>query len=108
MNINLKIQTDDSPSLALEDDSSQLKLDIESKQLLKLSTGPAVYVSPSSDYNKFINKPSIESVELQGDKLFSDLGIFRVDNQGYDMPDSYTLDSMDINTLWENSIPIGG
>lgn len=105
MNIDLKIQTDDSPSLALND-SSSLSLDIKPNQLLELSTGPAIYVGSSGSYNNLWDKPSIESIELQGDKLFSDFGIFRIDNQGYDVPDDYTLDTLDINTLWNNSVPI--
>ena len=57
-------------------------------------------------YANLPDKPSIEDVELINNKDFPDLGIFRIDDQGYDIPDEYTLDSIDINTLWNNAIPI--
>lgn len=59
-------------------------------------------------YAQLTDKPSIESVVLVDDKLFTDLGIFRTDENGYDVPDDYTLSSMDINALWANAQPIGG
>ena len=36
-------------------------------------------VSGTKDYEKLINKPSIESVELIGNKDFSDLGLTALD-----------------------------
>lgn len=57
-------------------------------------------------YADLPDKPSIESVELVGNKTFPDLGIFKTDEQGYDVPDDYTLTSSDINSLWANAVPI--
>ena len=59
-----------------------------------------------SFYEDLSDKPSIESVELVGNKMFPDLGIFKTDEQGYDVSDDYTLSSIDINTLWSNAVPI--
>lgn len=36
--------------------------------------------SGTSDYNKLKNKPSIEHVELIGDKSFAELGLENMDN----------------------------
>lgn len=36
--------------------------------------------SGSADYNKLKNKPSIEHVELVGNKNFADLGLEKLDN----------------------------
>lgn len=33
----------------------------------------------SKDYNKMINKPQIESIELTGDKTFEELGLSELD-----------------------------
>lgn len=33
----------------------------------------------TKDYNKLINKPQIESVELIGDKTFEELGLYSMD-----------------------------
>lgn len=68
----------------------------------------APYVGKFGDYKKLDNKPSIEGVELEDDKLFPELGVFERDGQGYDVPDKYTLSTLDINSLWETAIPIGG
>lgn len=59
------------------------------------------------DYERLSNKPSIEGVTLSGDKTFPELGIFQRDQSGYDVPDDYTLSTMDINALWANSVAIG-
>lgn len=57
-------------------------------------------------YEDLNDRPSIESVELVGDKTFPDLGIFKTDDQGYDVSDNYTLTSIDINALWINAAPV--
>lgn len=78
MNVDLEIQTNDSPSLMLDmkiDNSSSLALDIESEQPLKLTADGAMYILSMSDYRKLINKPSIEGVELYDDKSFEELGL---------------------------------
>lgn len=59
------------------------------------------------DYERLSNKPSIENVTLSGNRNFDELGIFQTDDQGYDVPDDYTLSSMDINALWASAQPIG-
>lgn len=59
------------------------------------------------DYERLTNRPKIEGVTLTGDKAFTDLGIFRRDQQGYDVPDDYTLTSVEINSLWASAQPIG-
>lgn len=59
------------------------------------------------DYERLDNRPSIEGVTLSGDKTFQELGIFQTDGQGYDVPDDYTLSTLDINALWANAQPIG-
>lgn len=39
-----------------------------------------VQVTNTSDYNLLSNKPQIESVELQGNKTFNDLGLSNISN----------------------------
>lgn len=39
-----------------------------------------VQVNNTSDYNLLNNKPQIESVELQGNKSFNDLGLSKISN----------------------------
>jgi len=58
------------------------------------------------DFIDHIPKPSIEDVVLVGNNDFPDLGIFQVDQQGYDVPDDYSLTTMDINALWTNAVPV--
>jgi len=60
------------------------------------------------NYNQLSNKPSIENVTLTDNKDFDELGIFMTDQQGYSVPDEYTLTTQEINSLWENASPIGG
>jgi len=78
----------------------------EGESLVSIATLKDVF--GDGDYERLDNKPSIESVTLVDDKSFTDLGIFRTDQQGYDVPDDYTLSTMDINALWAAAIPIGG
>lgn len=59
------------------------------------------------DYERLTNRPRIEGVTLTGNKAFTDLGIFRRDQQDYDVPDDYTLTSVEINSLWASAQPIG-
>lgn len=57
---------------------------------LQVNNGPVVRgsmkvngagsASGSADYNKLRNKPSIEHVELVGDKSFEELGLENMDN----------------------------
>lgn len=39
-----------------------------------------IEVNNTSDYNLLNNKPQIESVELQGNKTFNDLGLSKITN----------------------------
>lgn len=78
----------------------------EEEQLVSIATLKDVF--GDGDYERLDNKPSIEGVELSGDKAFNELGIFQTDSQGYDVPDDYTLSTLDINALWANAQPIGG
>jgi len=59
-------------------------------------------------YAELPDKPSIEDVTLVGNNDFPDLGIFKTDENGYDVPDDYSLTSMDINAFWASAQPIGG
>ena len=77
----------------------------EEEQLVTIATLKDVF--GDGDYERLDNMPSIEDVTLVGNKTFPDLGIFRTDSQGYDVPDDYTLSTMDINALWANAQPIG-
>ena len=54
-------------------------------QITENITSPAsvvskVQVNNTSDYNLLKNKPQIESVELQGNKTFDDLGLTKLSN----------------------------
>ena len=56
-----------------------------------------------TDYNRLLNKPSIEHVTLVGNKDMPDLGIFidnEVDIDDHPQSDMYALDANEINTLW--------
>lgn len=77
----------------------------EDEKLVSIATLKDVF--GDGDYERLDNKPSIEGVELSGDKTFQELGIFQTDGQGYDVPDDYTLSTLDINALWANAQPIG-
>ena len=77
----------------------------EEEQLVSIATLKDVF--GDGDYERLDNKPSIEGVTLSGDKTFQELGIFQTDGQGYDVPDDYTLSTLDINALWANAQPIG-
>lgn len=82
MNVDLKIQTNTSPSLMLDmktEDTSGLALNIESEQSLELSTSGGYY-NFAADYEQLINKPSIEGIELLKDKTFDELGLQGSDN----------------------------
>lgn len=56
------------------------------------------------DYEKLLNKPSIEEVELVGDKSFPDLGIFIDPEEEYPSSDGYALTASEINDLWNLAI----
>jgi hypothetical protein len=77
----------------------------EDEKLVSIATLKDVF--GDGDYERLDNRPSIEGVELSGDKTFQELGIFQTDGQGYDVPDDYTLSTVDINALWANAQPIG-
>lgn len=67
--------------LKLEEEK-QLKLDSSESELLKLSLDESSMVV--KDYNKLINKPSINEVELKGDKSFEELGLLPMSNADID------------------------
>lgn len=54
----------------------------------------------TDDYNDLINKPSIEEVELMGDKSFPELGIFIEPEEEYPASDQYALTNIEITDLW--------
>lgn len=61
----------------------------------------------SGDYNDLINKPSIEDVELLGNKDMPDLGIFvdwDVDIDEHPQSDMYALGTDEINALWNGGL----
>ena len=61
----------------------------------------------TSDYNRLRNKPSIEDVQLIGNKTFPQLGIFidsDEDMDGYPDSDMYALTVQDINALWNGGL----
>jgi len=72
-----------------------------------VTVGTLKEVFGDGDYERLSNRPSIEDVELIGNKTFPELGIFKTDEQGYSVPDDYTLTTMDINQLWANAQPVG-
>lgn len=88
------------------DADKMLLVTSEGEKLATIATLKTVF--GTGDYELLDNKPSIEGVTLIDDKSFPDLGIFKTDQQGYDVPDDYTLSTMDINALWANAVPIGG
>lgn len=64
-------------------------------------TNPAPAPAPgTTDYNDLINKPSIEDVELVGDKTFPELGIFIDPEEQYPQSDDYALTNIEITDLW--------
>lgn len=98
MTIELGLHIGGSPSIGLTA-GGQPRLGLESQ---------SVVGAAATDYGQLVNKPSIEGVELEHDRLFPELGIFERDGEGYDVPDKYTLSTPDINALWDTAIPIGG
>lgn len=54
----------------------------------------------TSDYNKLRNKPKIESVTLQGDKSFPELGIFIDPDEEYPRSDDYAIENTEITAMW--------
>ena len=52
------------------------------------------------DYNYLYNKPSIEDVELIGDKSFPELGIFIDPEKEYPSSDEYAMTTVEITELW--------
>lgn len=57
--------------------STQNRLSAKNKLVGKLGTG---YTGSSLNYNNLKNKPSIEDVELIGNKTFEELGLAEIDN----------------------------
>lgn len=53
---------------------SNIPVTLEPKQSLHVSIGD-VRMVPASDYNKLINHPSLNGVEIVGDKSLGDYGI---------------------------------
>ena len=87
------------------DTDKMLLVTSEGEKLATVATLKQVF--GTSSYEDLDDLPSIEGVTLINDKSFPDLGIFKTDSQGYDVPDDYTLSTMDINALWANAVPIG-
>lgn len=56
-----------------------LTLELDSGDNAALNVGPTTVVSVN-DYNRLRNKPSIEGVELIGDKSFAELNLQRLTN----------------------------
>ena len=54
----------------------------------------------NGSYDELTDLPSIEGVELRGDKSFPDLGIFIQPEEQYPDSDDYALDNAEIDTLW--------
>lgn len=52
------------------------------------------------DYNELDNKPKIESVTLQGNKTFPELGIFIEPEEEYPASDQYALNNLEITEAW--------
>lgn len=63
IDIDIEINTDSSIDTDIQTSDGEIDTDIE------LSTGG------TNDYNDLINKPSIEGVELVGDKTLEELGV---------------------------------
>lgn len=54
---------------------------LSNNQVFSLQTNEAVGGTGTNDYEKLKNKPSINSVELIGNKEFEDLGMTPITNQ---------------------------
>ena len=63
IDIDIEINTDSSIDTDIQTSEGEIDTDIE------ISTGG------TNDYNDLINKPSIEGVELVGDKTLEELGV---------------------------------
>lgn len=63
IDIDIEINTDSSIDTDIQTSDGEIDTDIE------LSTGG------TNDYNDLVNKPSIEGVELIGDKTLEELGV---------------------------------
>ena len=63
IDIDIEINTDSSIDTDIQTSDGEIDTDI------KISTGG------TNDYNDLINKPSIEGVELVGDKTLEELGV---------------------------------
>lgn len=61
-------------NLAVEDDILQLHANQSSSDHASLNAG-VIIKELERNYNELVNKPSINNVELNGDKTLSDLGI---------------------------------
>lgn len=61
---------------------------------------PPASAPGTTDYLDLINKPSIEGVELVGDKDFPELGIFIDPEEQYPASDDYALTTVEITALW--------
>ena len=92
MNVNLKIQTTDPPPL---------ELNLQTGQTLGLTASTATKViNGATDYELLTNKPSIEMVELSGNRSFPDLGIFIDAEESLPRSDDYALGTLEIDNLW--------
>lgn len=54
----------------------------------------------TDDYNELRNKPSIEDVQLIGNKTFPQLGIFIEPEEEYPASDQYALNNLEITEAW--------
>jgi len=61
--------------LEIQESTPSLDLGIDSHQPLSLKTSTVTQTIADTDYTRLFNKPSIEGVELVGDKGFDELGL---------------------------------
>ncbi len=65
--------------LSVIDDNKPLRLQTHESEDVRLSVGNMIVVK-ENDYNELRNKPKIETVTLEGNKTFEDLGLSRLTN----------------------------
>ena len=72
IDIDIEINTDSSIDTDIQTSDGEIDTDIE------------ISTSGTNDYNDLINKPSIEGVELVGDKTLEELGVEALTNAEID------------------------
>jgi len=66
--------------MTVSEDSTINLTSVSTQADIPLSVDGTFSVTTNSDYNALLNKPSIESVTLSGDKSFEDLGLSSITN----------------------------